>query len=90
MEDETDVVEPETGKYFIRRAFFNFLVVKLKVTLGDADCTLVSLSMVPMMLSKLVFPPPEFPRIITNYPCLIFTVTPLRAATPSNPNRYVL
>lgn len=35
LEDETDVVESKTGKYFIRRAFFNFLIVKLKVTFGE-------------------------------------------------------
>lgn len=46
--------------------------------------------MVPKILSKLVFPPPELPKIITNYPCFIERETPLKAATPYNPKRYVL
>ena len=40
--------------------------------------------MVPKILSKLVFPPPELPKIITNYPCFIERETPLKAATPYN------
>jgi len=63
------------------------LIVKLKIALSDDEDTFVSLSMVPMMFSRLVFPPPEFPRMMTNYPCLMLTVTPLRAATPSSPKR---
>ena len=38
--------------------------------------------MVPSILSNEVLPPPELPRITTNYPWCIFRETPLKAATP--------
>ena len=60
------------------------------MTLDYTRNTLVSLSIVPIMFKRLVLPPPELPRMITNYPYLILTVPPLKAATPYNPNRYVL
>lgn len=43
-----------------------------------------------MIFNKLVLPPPEFPSITTNSPCLIEREAPLKAATPYNPNKYVL
>jgi hypothetical protein len=46
--------------------------------------------MVPSMFNNVVLPPPELPRIMTNYPGIISNVTPRKAATPSTPNRYVL
>lgn len=38
---------------------------------------LVGLSIVPIMLSKVVFPPPDNPNTTTNSPCLILRETPL-------------
>jgi hypothetical protein len=46
--------------------------------------------MVPRIFSSVVLPPPELPKIMTNYPGIISKVTPRKAATPSTPNRYVL
>jgi len=62
----------------------------LHISLNKAYVTLVCLSIVPKILSRLVFPPPELPRMMTNSPCLMLTETPRRAATPYNPKRYVL
>ena len=42
------------------------------------------------MFSIEVFPPPLVPKIQTNSFCYIFKSTPLRAATPSIPSKYVL
>ena len=36
----------------------------------------VGLSIVPMMLSIVVLPPPEVPKIVINSPSLISTLTP--------------
>lgn len=48
------------------------------------------LSMVPMIFSNVVLPPPDVPNIVINSPSLMVKLTPLRAGTPSNPKRYVL
>lgn len=48
------------------------------------------LSIVPIMLSRVVFPPPDVPKTVINSPSLMVRLTPLRAGTPSNPRRYVL
>mmetsp|Transcript_18025 Transcript_18025/g.41712 ORF Transcript_18025/g.41712 Transcript_18025/m.41712 type:complete len:244 (-) Transcript_18025:181-912(-) len=50
----------------------------------------VGLSMVPMMLSNVLLPPPEVPNSITNSPRRTRVETPRNAATPSMPSRYVL
>lgn len=42
------------------------------------------------MLSSVVLPPPELPRMMTNSPAAISNVTPRSAATPSTPSKYVL
>mmetsp|Transcript_41151 Transcript_41151/g.54030 ORF Transcript_41151/g.54030 Transcript_41151/m.54030 type:complete len:189 (-) Transcript_41151:393-959(-) len=48
---------------------------------------LEGLSIVPMMLSRVVLPPPEVPRIVMNSPSCTVRFTPRRAGTPSIPRR---
>ena len=49
----------------------------------------VGLSIVPMIFSKVVLPPPDEPKISINYPFLIIKLIPLNAATPYKPRIYV-
>mmetsp|Transcript_18206 Transcript_18206/g.17327 ORF Transcript_18206/g.17327 Transcript_18206/m.17327 type:complete len:181 (+) Transcript_18206:412-954(+) len=48
---------------------------------------LEGLSMVPMMLRRVVLPPPEVPRMQMSSPSLIERFTPLKAGTPSSPSK---
>jgi len=49
----------------------------------------VGLSIVPNIFKRVVFPPPEDPKIQMNYPLYMLKFMPLNAATPYNPKIYV-
>jgi hypothetical protein len=45
------------------------------------------LSIVPIILSKVVLPPPDVPRMVMNSPSFIVRPTPRKAGTPSIPSK---